>query len=201
MYINCTNICANGTGFITVHVITRRKKRSETSPSISPVTESLMKCSSCFFPQSKAINDTEHAWAPVALVRLLCFAPSAFSMTTRAQRQKRCFMKTPPSNSSFHIFPHLFFPSLPLFSTNKRLKVIFISLSAISVEHANVVLLTLFISTDRSRFPLLNHLLWRVITLVLHNLHTVSFWLLQIYVFGSNVHNINRYSGQSPHVL
>lgn len=180
MYINCTNICANGTGFVPVHVITRRNKRSETFPTISPVTESLMKWLSCFFSQSKAINDAEHAWAPVALVRSLRFAPSALSMTTRAQRQKWCFMKTPPSNSSFHTLPIFFPPSLPLFSTNKRLKVIFISLSAISGEHANIVLLTLFISTDRSRFPLLNHLLWRVITLVLHNLHTVSFWLLQI---------------------
>lgn len=62
-----------------------------------------------FFSQSKAINDAQHAWAPVALVRLLCFAASALFMTTRAQRKKWCFMKTPPSNSSFHTLP-IFFP-------------------------------------------------------------------------------------------
>lgn len=108
MYINCTNICANGSGFIPVRVITRRKKESWNfyyCPSNRIFDEVVV----LFFSQSKAINDTEHAWAPIALVRLLGFAPSAFSMTTWAQRQKWCFMKTPPSNSSFHTFP-IFFP-------------------------------------------------------------------------------------------
>lgn len=98
-----------------IYSITRRKKRPETSPTISPVTESFDEVVVLFFSQSKAINDTEHAWVPVALVRLLCFAPSAFSMTTRAQRQKWCFMKTPPSNSSFHTFPIFFPPSFLCF--------------------------------------------------------------------------------------
>lgn len=87
MNIKRTNICANGTGFIKVHVITTATKKHEPSLAFSPVAESLIKWMSCvFFSKSKAINDTEHAWAPITLVWLLCFAPSALSMTTQAQR-------------------------------------------------------------------------------------------------------------------
>lgn len=59
------------------------------------------------------VDDTdsprEHVWAAIILVWLVCFAPSALSMTTEAQRQKWSFMKTPPTNSSFHIFLLFFF--------------------------------------------------------------------------------------------
>lgn len=145
------------------------------------------------FSKSKAINDAQIHWLAIRYMCEhpfplcgWCFAPSAPSVSTQAQRQKWWFMKTPPANSSFDIFLFFFYTSL--FSTSKWLKVIFITYQPYQ-DNKQTVLLTVFISTDMSLVSLLNDMLRRVIKP--HAAQLPYSQLLQIEDFGSNIHGLN----------
>lgn len=109
MNIQCTNPCANGTKFITVHVIT---VCIWTFCGLPPFTESLIKWV-LLFCKSKAINDVQIPWAAFRYMNshyacvVAVLHPQHFLLAHK-QRQKWGFMNSSPANWSFHIFLFLF---------------------------------------------------------------------------------------------